>query len=457
MSTIHPPTAPAGRPLPEIPGAPLIGHARALRRDLLGLVGHIARESPGIAGFRIAHQRAAVASSPETVREVLIERAADFDKGERQVRAITPVMGRGLLISEGDLHARQRKLILPHFTPRRIARHADAVVAEAEHALAGWSEDTEVDLLDEMNTLTMNIVSRLLFSTRIRDDRALAEAITGVFEWEMHALTRLVVLPLSVPTPRNLRARTRIDYIRGRIDAFIQERRSADDPVQDLLTVLMNARYEDGAVMDDRQLLDETLTIWGASQETSADAQTWALYLLARHPEAHARVREEVDRVLGGRPATFEDLKQLPYSLQVFKEAMRLYPPAAVMLRTAVRDTVIGGCRIARGTMIFLAIHTLHRSPDLYPEPERFDPDRFTKEREHALPRQAYLPFGTGKHVCVGSHLALMEGQLLTATMTQRLDVELLPQPPVEPLLLINLRPRDGVRARVRHRTAPAR
>ncbi|GAA3987439.1 cytochrome P450 [Thermobifida alba] len=437
---------------PVLPGPPVLGWARHLRRDLLGVLTRVSRDSPGLAGFKVAGQTFAVADSPDAIRDVLIEKADDFDKGRRQVNALGPVMGKGLLISQGELHTRQRRLILPHFTPRNVRRHADHIVAEAEHLIDTWGDRAEVDLLDEMNSLTMNIVTRLLFSSRIEDDRAIADAITTVFEWEMYALTSLFPIPMRVPTPRNLRARAEIAYVRQRLGAFVEERRRNPGAYSDLLTLLMEARYEDGTTMSEEQLLDEVITVWGASQETSADAQAWTLYLLAQHPEVLARVRAEIDTVLGDRPATFADLASLPYSLRVFKEAMRLYPPGAVLMRTAVRDTTVAGFHVPRGTQVFISTYTLHRREELYPDPERFDPDRFTKERERVLPKQSYLPFGAGHHVCVGSHLALMEGHLLTVTLAQRVDVELCSDRPVEPLLLINLRPRGGIPARVTRR-----
>ncbi|RMI37237.1 cytochrome P450 [Streptomyces triticirhizae] len=450
----------AASPPPQHPGgSALLGHARALQRDTIVALEQISDgAADGVMGFRIGPQPAVAVSTPATVREVLIDRADDYGRGRRQTRALTPLMGRGLLVSEGELHTRQRRIVLPHLSPRQVPRHADTIVAEAERYIAGWTEPTEVDLVAEMNSLTMNIVTQLLFSADSRDNRELARAITEAFEWEMHAITSVVAFPLWVPTARNRRARRNIDLIRRWIADFIHRRRAeqaGESPpeVTDLLGDLMGTRYEDGTGMPDDLLLDEALTAWGASQETSADAQAWTLYLLATHPEIRQRVRDEVDSVLGERTVTFDDLRQLPFCMQVFKEAMRLYPPASMIPRQAVRDTTVGGYRVKAGTMVFINAYSLHRRPEVYTDPERFDPDRFARTREKALPKGAYLPFGTGGNVCPGSHLANMEGHLLTALLAQRLTVELLPGQRIRPELLVNLRPSPGVRARVSPRS----
>jgi cytochrome P450 len=436
------------------PGGGLLGHAKALQADTIATLHRIASASDGVMGFRIGGSLAVTVSTPAAARDVLIEKADGFGRGKRQTRALTPLMGNGLLTSEGELHRKQRRLVLPHFSPRRISRHAEAIVSTAESVAERWREGVDVDLVAEMNKLTMDIVSRLLFTASSRDNRALADAITEAFEWEMYAITSPAALPLWVPVPRNRRARRAMTGIRAWIAQFIRERQEAAEggaePPEDILGDLMASRYEDGTPMCGEPLLDEVLTAWGAAQETSADAQAWTLYLLARHPGVLKRVRHEIDTVLGERSVRCEDLPRLPYCLQVFKEAMRLYPPAAVIPRQAIRDTVVGGYAVPAGTMVFLNAFSLHRNPDVFADPERFDPDRFSREREKALPKGAYLPFGTGGNVCPGSHLAMMEGHLLTVVLHQRLAFDLLPQgAEVTPELLVNLRPSPGVRARV--------
>lgn len=185
--------------------------------------------------------------------------------------------------------------------------------------------------------------------------------------------------------------------------------------------------------MNDKQVRDEALTLFGAGHETTATALTWAWYLLATHPEVYAKVQREVDDTLKGCPPTYADLEHLPYTLQVFKEAMRLYPPAYAIARVPLHDVEIDGYPLRKNTVIVIATYAIHRRPDYFPDPEEFRPERFTPEREKLLPRCAYMPFGAGPRICIGNHFATMEGHLLLATLAQRVTFELVPGQHIEP------------------------
>jgi cytochrome P450 len=303
-----------------------------------------------------------------------------------------------------------------------------------------------------MSRLTIDVVGRIVMSTDVSTHERFAAGVTTAFEWEMEQMTRIVNVPLAVPTPRNLRMQRARRFLRREIGGLAEERRRSGGDGGDLLSMLVAARDEQGNAMSERQLFDETITLCGAAQETSADAISWALYLLGRHPEVLAGARAEVDAVLGRRPLTRDDLAELPLCLRIFKEALRLYPPAPVMLRGALRDTTIGDRLVAKGTLVIISPWLLHRDPAAFPEPGRFDPGRWERPRERAVTKYAFLPFGAGRRVCVGSHLALMEGHVLLATLLQRAEIEILPQPPVEPVMILNLRPRDGIRVRAKRR-----
>lgn len=198
---------------------------------------------------------------------------------------------------------------------------------------------------------------------------------------------------------------------------MIEERRSSNEERDDFLSVLLKAREEDGSVMNDKQLRDESLTLFGAGHETTATALTWNWYLLATHPDSYQKVLQEVDTVLQGRTPTYSDLAHLPYSLQVFKEALRMYPPAYAMTRVALHDLEIDGYPVRKRQMVLIPIYAIHRRPDYYPDPEMFRPDRFAPENEKQLPRHAYMPFGAGARICIGNHFAMMEGHLLLVTL----------------------------------------
>jgi cytochrome P450 len=430
----------------------VVGCALALRRDPVGFLTRVARECGEIGAFRLGLHRGVLVNAPELARQVLVEGAGAYDKGERQRRALRPLLGEGLLVSEGELHQRQRKLIAPAFTAPRIARYANTMVAHADRVQREWAEGATLELQAAMTRLTMRIVGDVLLSAEVSDEEEIGAAITTAFEWEMYAMTRLFPLPYAVPSPRRRRTARALAVLRRRLLPLIAARRARDVDAGDLLSVLLRARDADGRAMDEAQVYDEVVTICGAALETSADALCWSLYLLARHPPCYAALQEEVDRVLGGRLPTHADLPDLPYALLVFKEALRLYPPAAVIMRGAVCDTALGEHVIRQGDVLLVAPYTLHRRPDVYPDPERFEPERFLPHRERALPRCAYLPFGAGSRSCIGNHFAMMEAQLLLAVFAQAVRFELGPEQRAVPELLINLRPKGGIAVRVRRR-----
>jgi cytochrome P450 len=204
--------------------------------------------------------------------------------------------------------------------------------------------------------------------------------------------------------------------------------------------------------MSDRQIRDEVLTLFVGGHETTAVTLAWSWYLLAKHPAIYARLQQEADSVLGGRPPTFADLPNLPYAAQVFKETLRLYPAADGITRTALRDVTVGGYQLRKGDIVSVPIYTIHRRPEFYPDPERFDPDRFLPENEKRLPRHAFMPFGAGPRICIGNHFAMMEGQLLLATLAQRVTFDLVPGQHIVPQPLFVIRQKDGCRVIVHRR-----
>ena len=245
-----------------------------------------------------------------------------------------------------------------------------------------------------------------------------------------------------------------MQVLHNRIGRFIDERRNHPTERNDFLSILLQARDEDGQPMSDEQVIAECLILFLGGHETTATALAWTWYLLCQHPESYQKVQEEVDRVLQGRTPTYADLARLPYCLQVFKEAMRLYPPAYVFSRQALHEVEVDGYRVPKGWLVILSPYTLHRREDAFPEPETFDPERFTSEREKQLPRYAYLPFGAGPRICIGMYFALMEGQLLLATLAQRVSFALVLGQTIEPDSVhhVTLRPTGSVNVMVKKR-----
>jgi cytochrome P450 len=263
-----------------------------------------------------------------------------------------------------------------------------------------------------------------------------------------------------VPTPGNLASRRAIARLDAVIYRLIAQRRRDSRDRGDVLSLLLAAQDEDGSAMTDKQVRDEALTLFVAGHETTAVALTWALYLLASNPECRARAEEEIAALpTGPAPLSLDDLKRIPYTLAVLKEAMRLYPPAFVIGRRAKRDVVLAGgaggstYRVKKGANVLLNVLGIHRRQDTFPDPDRFDPTRFLGDREKELPRCAYMPFGAGSRVCIGNHFALMEGHLLLATILRGARLDLVrPGETLAPQPLVTLRPRGGVHMRVSKR-----
>jgi cytochrome P450 len=471
------------------------GHAQPFEEDRLGLFLKAALESSeagGITALRFFSRTALVVSSPAALHEIFVEKNRAFGKSVGVRTLLYPLTGEGLFTSDGEIWKRQRKLMAPLFSAAYMESYTDGMSACIDHEISAWRSGDEVDVGREMTRITMAVVSKALFGmdTRAESDE-LGRAITDMLEFVNEASGKLALVvklelvhaleelprvtpsalkptieparaallkflrqPLRLPTRRSRRIHAAIDTLNDLIRRMIQERRAAGTSRPDLLGKLLAARDEDdGATMTDQQLRDEMLTLFFAGHETTAVATTWAFYLLGRHPEAYRKHIAEVD-ALGGRPITFSDLPRLPYTLRVIKEALRLYPPAFLLDRQATSDVEIGGYLLPRGTILFICPYAVHRRPDLWPDPEAFDPDRFTPEAEAARPRLAYLPFGAGPRVCIGIHFALMEAQLVLARIAQRFTLSALEDEPNPPMPLGSLRTSRPIRMQLRARQA---
>lgn len=441
------------REIPRAKNLPAYKTYLIYRKDPLKFFSKLTQEYGEIVRFRMGPFPIVLINSPELVNNLLVDHPNDFDKSGLQRGLFRPLVGNGLLNSEGKLHHQQRKLMAPHFQPRHICGYADTMVSYADEAQDEWEEGEIIELGKEMMEITLNIVSKIMLDTEISGEAdQLGQAIELGLQWSKYSTTSLFPLPLFVPTPRSLRTRKAIAYIKQKIQTIIDERREAEEDRGDLLSVFLGTRDEDGNEMSDSQIHDETATIFLAGHETTARALSWAFYLLATHPEIYAKVQNEVDNVLKGKPATYATVPHLPYTLQVLKEALRLYPPSSIIFRGALRNTELGSYPIPKGTIVMFSQYLMHHRPDNFPHPERFEPERFTPENEQKLPRHAYIPFGAGHRVCIGNHFALMEGQLVLATIIQKVHFQLLHPQPIQPELVVTLRPKGGIKMRVARR-----
>jgi cytochrome P450 len=443
--------------IPRIEELPLLGRMQTYNHDRLGFVLALSRSCGDAARFHFGPFPVVFFNSAELMHGVLVEHANEFDTGVVRRNAFGPVIGNGLFVSEGELHRRQRKTLAPAFQPRHIKSYANTMVTYGERAQVEWTDGEVVGINHEMIQITMSIIGKVLFDADVFTEAdELGAAITVALEHVNYMFSHLLPIPLSWPLPRHARTRRSLAFLRAHIQEMIAERRASNIEGQverdDFLSILLRARDEDGNPMSDQQVSDEAITFFGAGHETTATGLTWAWYLLAGHPEAYARLRAEVDAVLGGRAPTYDDLARLPYTLQVFKEALRLYPPAYALSRVALRDVTVGGYRVKRGTTVFMSPYALHRRADYFPSPACFDPERFTPKNEARLPRYTYMPFGAGPRICIGNHFALMEGQLLLATLAQRVTFALVTGQEIVPDPKVTTRPKGDIQMVVHRR-----
>ena len=448
------------RAVPRVAGHPILGNLSEFRRDRVGFLLRVAHEHGDIARVRFGFlMRGVVISAPELARETLVECEDAFVKGVGLSLFARPLLGDGLLTSEHDVHRRQRRMMAPAFMPRRIAEYADTIAACADRSVARLAGAATADLSREMMQLTLEVAGETLFHSDLSGDAGeVYGALTAAMERVSEQIGAVLPLPPSVPSPANLRVRRDIRRLDEVIYRLIRQRRAGGGDTGDLLSMLLLARdQDDGGVMTDKQVRDEAMTIMLAAHETTANALVWSLYLLAHNPDVRERLEDEVDRVLAGRSPDLAALTRLPYALQVFKEAMRLYPPAYIVVRRARRDVTIGGHEVREGEAVIVNIIGMHRRASCFPDPLRFRPERFAAEEEKAMDRHAYLPFGGGPRVCIGNHFALMEGHIALARLVQELRFDLLPgheRADLEPL--ITLRPRGGMPMRISRRARAA-
>ena len=389
---------------------------------------------------------------PDLVEDFLLKDAGKHHRGIVMQRAKV-ILGEGLLTSEEPFHMRQRRLAQPAFLRQRIAAYGEVIGDNATAISLKWRSGEVMDLHEEMLELALRIVGKCLFDLDVqsRDEVMRISAAVDAFM----GFLPLAILPFSeqiqrLPLPAMRRIRKGQAELDGTIYGMIEERRRSPGDRGDLLSMLLEAvDPEDAAAsMSNRQVHDECLTIMLAGHETTANALSFALWLLAKHPEVQERLREEARAVLEGRSATAEDYARLPYATQVFSEALRLYPPVWVTARTCVEAYEIAGYRIEPGAVLLAPQFVVHRDPRFFADPLRFDPERFAPERKQSRPRFAFFPFAAGSRQCIGEGLAWMEGVLSLATMIRdwRLSLPVGAAEEIAVTPAISLRPKHGVR-----------
>ena len=429
------------------------GPSQGLKRWSLGPLNNnpleyftkVAREYGDVAGLRVLNFKTVFINHPSLIEEVLVTNARKYSKG-RVLRANRHVFGEGLLTSEGDFWLRQRRLAQPAFHRARIASYAATMVDYTERMVQGWRGGEERDAHQEMMRLTLEIVAKTLFDADVEGDaQEVGKSLELLLEIGAN-FRRTIFVPHWLPTPTNLRVRREVKQIEKILYRIIAERRASGRDAGDLLSMLLSAQDEDGSRMTDRQLRDETITLFLAGHETTASTLSWTWWLLARHPAVEAKLHAELDAVLGDRAPTLDDLPKLRYTGHLITESLRLYPAAWGMARLVVEDHEIAGYAVTKGMGVAMAQWVVHRDPRWYDAPEEFRPERWEDDLLKRLPRFAYFPFGGGPRQCIGNAFALMEAALILATIARKFRFLLVADHPVVPLASITLRPRHGVR-----------
>ncbi len=435
-----------------------LGHPIRLFEHLLKTYGNIAH-------YRFLGTPIVFINEPDYIREILVNQSSSFVK-ERTVRRMKVLLGEGLITSDDPIHKRQRRIAAPAFHRQRIAAYGDQIVACAAAQRETWQPNQQIDIAAASMQLSLEIVARTLFNTPVTDDiRSINDEVNTI----MGLYNFIVAFPrienfLHLPIPKLTRFRkskARLDAVVNRLIRDHREAAARGEPDKgDLLSMLLASKYEPTEAedspkppkpegMSDEQIRDEVLTIFLAGYETVANALTWTWYLLSQNPDIEAKLHAELDSVLGKRLPTLPDFPTLRYTEQVFAESMRLYPPAWAMGRMSTKPITLGPYRIPPGAHFFFSQYIMGRDPQYFPDPLRFDPDRFTPEAKAARPKFTYFPFGGGSRQCIGESFAWMEGVFSIATLAQRWRISYLGSTPPIPQAKITLRPRDPLMMRL--------
>ena len=439
--------------LPPGPRGTLLGgNIHQFRTDILDFLLETARDYGPLASFRVGPRQVFLASGPDLIEQVLVTDAQHYIK-HFGARAFKPVLGNGLITSEGAFWHRQRKLIQPAFLKTRVQSYAPVMAELTNQMLDSWTPGKRVQIDFEFEVLTSKIALKTLFDL---DDRGDHERFDGVlklaFNLMNERLRRIFKLPLWLPTPANRRLKRAVAELDQTVQSFIASGRSRQHPGDDLLSRLLVAQHQDGTRMSDRQLRDEAMTLYLAGHETTALTLAWSWYLLSQHRRVEEKLVSEWKRVLRGAPPSSAHLSRLSYTAAVIAESMRLFPPVYVIGREATTELELGGYRVKPGYTVLMSQWVNHRDRKYFPEPEEFRPERWEHGFSKRIPKFAYYPFGGGQRICVGSAFALMEAAIILAAVGQRYRFTLDPDAVIGIKTQITLLPANGIPATLERR-----
>jgi cytochrome P450 len=424
-----------------------------VNRDQLGFLTHCARTYGDAVKLQFGLRKVLVLNHPDLIEEALVTKQRNFVKGYFY-RILGPLLGNGLLTSEGDFWLRQRRLAQPAFHRERISAYAQTMLDYTADLLATWRDGEVRDVHEDMMRLTLRVVGKTLFDTDVESEApevgaALSSALA---ELNNQMTGPEFLLPMRVPTPSRRRLREAVRRIDPVIYRLIAERRADPTERGDLLSVLLHAQDEDGSRMTDQQLHDEAMTIVLAGHETTALALSWAWYLLSEHPETRERLATELDQVLEDRAPTLSDVPKLRFAEAVILESMRLYPPIFGVGRETSVACEIGGFALPAGANVYMLPWVVQRDPRFFDGPDEFRPERWLDGLRERLPRFAYFPFGGGPRLCIGQSFAMLEAQLVLSSIARAWVLDLVPGHPVVPQPTLTVRPKYGLRMQLRRR-----
>ncbi|MFN8527482.1 MAG: cytochrome P450 [Anaerolineae bacterium] len=424
-----------------------------LRQPPFYLLADIAREHGGFVRLTIGPKSVYLVSDPLIFQHVLRDNVQNYRKSRFLYSAAKPMVGEGLLTSEGDYWLRQRRLVQPQFHHTRIAAMAQMMTEIAADRMAAWAREdqpgTRADMGERMAQITVEVVSHTLFGTATLSPTEIDELGGDMVDAANYVALRgyMPFIPRSIPLPGHGRFSRAIHNLTGAVNTIIEAGTKGEVKDDNLITMLLNAvDDETHEHMTHQQLFYEVMTLFAAGFETTATALTWIWKLLGENPQVEQTLREEIARVIGDRVPTFEDLPKLTYCRQVFQECLRYYPPIPLLPRTTLADDEINGYKIPKGTILLMFFYGLHHNADYWESPDSFDPTRFTPSAVESRHRFAYLPFSAGPRQCIGNEFAMTEGMLVLAMMLQRYRVTLADDA-VTPNLSATLKPNPGVYA----------
>ena len=428
-------------------GLPFLGSLVDYFSDMLGFLKRVSDEYGDLVYYKLGSRKMYLLNNPEHIKDVLVTYNRNFEKS-RALKRTKIILGEGLLTNEGEPHIKQRRTIQPVFHHQRIKSYGDVMADYASRVGEGWQNGSVVNIHKEMMKLTLYIVSKTIFDSDMESESdEIGQCLT-----DLVTLFPQMLFPYSeyldnLPLPANRRfqnAKNKLDSI---IYGLIEKRRANPGVKSDLLSMLLEAEDEEGGGegMTDEQVRDEALTLFLAGQESTANSLVWTWYLISTHTEVEKKMHEEIDTALNGRLPTLDDLGKLSYTQNVFKEALRLYPPAWAVARHVKEDYEVGGYIIPAGADIFMSQYVVHRDPRFYREADRFTPERWSSDETKDLPRFAYFPFGGGTRRCIGEPFAWMEGVILIAPIASKWKMRLVPHQKIVPQALITIRPKNGM------------